>query len=254
VRRLVGLGVNIDHVATLRQARYPSLKALGVEPDPVEAAVEAMAGGADGITLHLREDRRHVQDRDFRMVRKRVTGKLNLEMASDERLWRLVRTVRPDQVTLVPERREELTTEGGLDVGKWLRGESASCRRLRERVIGGGRIGLSLFVDPREGSVRRARAAGAAAVELHTGVYANAAGARARRRALEDLRWTASLARELGLTVYAGHGLNYDNVVAVVVIPEIEELNIGHSIVSRSLFVGMREAVRQMKGLMKKGR
>ena len=235
----VKLGVNIDHVATLRQARG------GVEPEPVVAAGIAELAGADAITIHLREDRRHIQDRDLQLLRQTVQTKLNLEMACSDDILRIALRVRPDQATLVPERRREVTTEGGLDLIRSLPPVAAATRRLQ-------RAGLvvSLFIDPDEKQIRAAVRTGAQFIELHTGRYANARGENDKTRAVDALARAAALACSLGLRVNAGHGLNYANVRPVVHIPEIEELNIGHSIISRAVFVGLDQAVREMKALL----
>ncbi len=230
------LGVNIDHVATLRQARG------GREPDPVWAAVLAELGGAEGITIHLREDRRHIQDRDLRLLRETVQVRLNLELAIEPGVVAIALQVRPDQVTFVPERRQELTTEGGLDVlGQRLRvGEAvARCRDAGTEV--------ALFIDPDPRQVEAALELGVAAVELHTGSYANAPEGKELSRELGALRAAALATVKAGLELHAGHGLNYHNVAAIVQIDHMTELNIGHSIISRSLFVGLTEAVREMK-------
>ncbi len=233
------LGVNIDHVATLRQARG------GVEPDPVWAAVEAELGGAAGITVHLREDRRHIQDRDLDLLRRTVQVKLNLEMAVTDAMLETACRVRPDQATLVPEGRQELTTEGGLAV-------AAQEARLREAVARLQEAGIvvSHFIDPVAEEVEAAARTGAEAVELHTGEYARARGGAARRAELARLIEAAERAQALGLVVHAGHGLTYTNVRPVAAIPGLEELNIGHSIISRAVFVGLREAVREMVRLI----
>jgi pyridoxine 5-phosphate synthase len=233
------LGVNIDHVATLRQARRAA------EPDPVEAALRAVRGGADSIVCHLREDRRHIQDLDLRRVRERVRV-LNLEMALADEIVDIALEIRPDQITLVPEKRQEVTTEGGLDL-----------RAIRERLAAvvnrflAARIGVSLFIDPEPAQVEAAKASGAGIVEFHTGTYANATGPEAPRKALLQLEEAVGQAKALGLTVAAGHGLTYTNVQPVVRIPGIEELNIGHTLVSRAVLVGMEQAVREMKRLMR---
>jgi len=235
------LGVNIDHVATLRQARG------GAEPDPVWAAVEAELGGAVGITLHVREDRRHMQDRDLDLLRRTVQVKLNLEMAVTDEMVGLACRVRPDQATLVPEGRQELTTEGGLDVAGQEQAVTEAVRRLQEAGIV-----VSHFIDPSPEQIEAAARSGAEAVEFHTGEYANAAGPEARNRELARLAEGAERARSLGLTIHAGHGLNYTNVQPVAAIAGMEELNIGHSIVSRAVFVGLREAVREMVRLIER--
>ncbi len=230
------LGINIDHVATLRQARG------GREPDPVWAAVLAELGGADGITIHLREDRRHIQDRDLRLLRETVQVRLNLELAVEPGVVAFALEVRPDQVTFVPERRQELTTEGGLDVlGQRARvGEAlARCRDAGTEV--------ALFIDPDPRQVEAALELGAAAVELHTGSYANAPEGKERSRELASLHAAALATVNAGVELHAGHGLNYHNVAAIAQIEHMAELNIGHSIISRSLFVGLTEAVREMK-------
>jgi pyridoxine 5-phosphate synthase len=233
------LGVNIDHVATIRQARR------GNEPDPVWAAAQAELAGADGITLHLREDRRHIQDRDARLLRETVQTKYNLEMAATPEMVRLAIELRADQVTLVPERREEVTTEGGLDV-------FGNLGRMTE-VVGELRragIEVSLFIDPDLRQVEASLACGGQAVELHTGCYANARGDEAVACELASLIQAGQKARELGMKLHAGHGLNYQNVLPVARMADMGELNIGHSIVSRAIFVGIGEAVREMKRLI----
>jgi len=236
---MVLLGVNVDHVATIREARKTC------EPDPVWAAAEAQMGGADLITVHLREDRRHIQDRDLRLLRQTVSIELNLEMSIAEEIVGIALEVGPDMVTLVPERREEVTTEGGLDV-------AAQRRKLRsviERFHGKG-IPVSLFIDPHASQLEASAEAGADFVELHTGAYANAAGAEDRQGHLAALLNGARRGRALGLTVNAGHGLTYANVSPVVQQIEPHELHIGHSIISRAVFVGLRSAVRQMKDVI----
>lgn len=229
------LYINVDHVATVREARRTD------EPDPVRAAVLAELGGADGITVHLREDRRHVQERDVELLMATVRTVVNLELAADEEVLSLAERWRPMQATLVPEKREEVTTEGGLDLAGHGPRIAGAADRLREAGIR-----TSLFIDPDEDAVARAAEAGVEAVELHTGEYANASGPEARRREIERLRRAARLTREAGLDVHAGHGLTYENVSPVAAIPECEELNIGHSVVSRSVLVGMERAVREM--------
>ena len=235
----VRLGVNVDHVATLRQAR-------GVKyPDPVEAALAAEAAGADGITVHLREDRRHIQERDVEELRRRLRVTLNLEMAVTDAMVAFALRVRPDHACFVPERREELTTEGGLDVV----GHAARVRDATERLTAAG-IHVSLFVDPDVAQLRAGHEAGAHAVELHTGDYANARNAGGRIRELQRLARAAAEAPTLGLEVHGGHGLTVANVGPVAKIREIVELNIGHSIVARAVLVGLAEAVREMKAAM----
>ncbi len=233
---MIRLGVNIDHVATVRQARR------GREPDPVWAAVEAQLGGADGITVHLREDRRHIQDRDVRLLREIVAVRLNLEMSLNEEIVRFAWEVRPDEATLVPERRQELTTEGGLDVVALEERVQEVVARLKQRGIL-----VSLFIEADARQIEVARLVGADAVEFHTGRYANAADSESQRQELDALTHAARHAHEAGLRVHMGHGLNYQNVCAIAAIPHVEELNIGHSIVARAIFVGMRQAVREMK-------
>ena len=229
------LGVNIDHIATLRQARRGRL------PDPVEAARVCERAGARSIVCHLREDRRHIQDQDVRRLKETITTRLNLEMSIAREIVQVALALKPAQVTLVPERRQELTTEGGLDVVRLSRRLEPIARALQQR-----RIKVSMFVDPVPAQLKAARDTGAALVELHTGRYANARSAGARARELGALRRAASLGRALGLRVAAGHGLDYENVRHIVEIQEIEELNIGFSIVTRALFVGLEEAVREM--------
>lgn len=233
------LGVNIDHVATVRQARRT------FEPDPAWAAMLAQIGGADGITLHLREDRRHIQDRDLRVLRETVIVKLNLEMACDAGVLEIACQVKPDQVTLVPERREEVTTEGGLDVV----GQKARVAQVMDRLQQAG-ISVSLFLDP---DLRQIEAAGqlkAQAVEIHTGQYALAAPGVKREAELDVVRRAARAICDLGMGLHAGHGLTYQNVQPVATIERMHELNIGHSIVSRALMVGFTDAVREMKRLI----
>ena len=239
---MIELSVNIDHVATVRQARRIA------EPDPVAAAVLAELGGADGITVHLREDRRHAQDRDVRLLRETVRGEFNLEMACTEPIVRLALEVRPDLVTLVPERREEITTEGGLD----LRRRQAALRRAVARFRKAG-IRVSFFIDPDAAQIRLAKRLEADFVELHTGEYAHGRTAAERAPQLRRLAEGAAAAA-LGLGVHAGHGLNVRNVQPVARIPQITGLYIGHSIVGRALFLGMREAVREMKDLILEAR
>ena len=237
--------VNVDHVATVREARRTD------EPSPSEAAIACLRGGADGITVHLREDRRHIQDADVRDLAARLTHPLNLELATWDEIVRIAEELRPHQATLVPERREEITTEGGLVLEK---AGTASHARMRDTVtrLEAAGIRVSLFVDPEEEAVERASALGVAAVELHTGVYAHTW--QESDRALRQLAAVALHATDLGLAVHAGHGLTYANVSPVAAIPEIEELNIGHSIVSRSLFVGIERAVREMRELIDRAR
>jgi pyridoxine 5-phosphate synthase len=234
------LGVNIDHVATLRQARG------GHEPDPVWAAAAAELGGADGITVHLREDRRHIQDRDLRLLRETVQVRLNLELAAADEMVGLALAVRPDQVTLVPERREELTTEGGLDVVARRDSIAAAVGRCRDAGLE-----VALFLDPDPAQIEAALGLGVDAIELHTGRYANAPTWRARQAELDAQRAAAATLVAAGLELHAGHGLNYQNVGPIAGIPEMAELNIGHSIICRSLFHGLERAVREMKECMR---
>ncbi|HSG82823.1 MAG TPA: pyridoxine 5'-phosphate synthase [Gemmatimonadota bacterium] len=239
------LYINLDHVATVREARRTD------EPDPVRAAVLAELGGAEAITVHLREDRRHIKDRDVVLLLQTVRTGVNLEMAIEEEMVRFALQHAPLQVTLVPERREEITTEGGLDLGDAERRARAADALKRLREAG---IKTSLFIDPDEETVRISNELGADAVELHTGEYANAATHAVRVEQLQRLRRTAKLGVGLGLAVHAGHGLTYENVTPVAAITEIEELNIGHSVVSRAVFVGMERAVREMLDLVRSAR
>lgn len=235
---MVHLGVNIDHVATLRQARR------GEEPDPIQAAAVALEAGADVITIHLREDRRHIQDRDVRILREKVTSGLNLELSCEPEIVHIACEVKPDQATLVPERREEVTTEGGLDVIGDPRRVGEAIERLHEMGIP-----VSLFIDPDAAQVEQAAALGVAAIELHTGAYALASGEAAERE-LERLIAAGKLCNELGMKLHAGHGLNYVNVLPIAAIAGMRELNIGHSIVSRAVFTGLLKAVAEMKSLI----
>lgn len=233
------LGVNIDHVATVRQAR------LTFEPDPVWAAVLAELGGADGITLHLREDRRHIQDHDLYTMKKTVQVKLNLEMAAEEEMTAIALEVRPDQVSLVPEKREELTTEGGLDV-------VASLERVEQCVHQLQQVGIevSLFIDPDVEQIAAAKQVGVHAVELHTGRYADATSADEQQKEYDVIVKASEFTVAQGLKLHMGHGLTYRNVSKIAAIPDVCELNIGHSIVSRAVLVGMEQAVREMKALV----
>jgi pyridoxine 5-phosphate synthase len=238
----IALGVNIDHVATLRQARRIDY------PDPVHAALLAEQSGADSITLHLREDRRHIQDRDVTLLRRLLQTRMNLEMAVTAEMIRIAGEVRPQDCCLVPESREEVTTEGGLDVRAQEARMGDACRAL---AAAGVRV--SLFVDPDTAQIEAARRVGAPVIELHTGAYANASGA-ARVHELERVRSAASRGASLGLVVNAGHGLNYHNVEPIAAIREIVELNIGHAIIARAVFDGLPKAVREMKDLMRAAR
>lgn len=235
------LGVNIDHVATIRQARRT------IEPDPVWAAVLAELGGAHCITLHLREDRRHIQDRDLRVLKDTVQVKLNLEMAADDDVTRIALDVRPHQCTLVPEKREEVTTEGGLDVVA----QRERVARCVDRLLEAG-LEVSLFIDPDERQIEASRALGAQAVELHTGRYADAPTASELDRELTLIRSAGGMATERGLQLHMGHGLTYRNVTPIARIPDVGELNIGHSIVARAVMVGFTQAVREMRELIER--
>jgi len=235
------LGVNIDHVATIRQARG------GREPDPVAAAVLAELAGADGITVHLREDRRHIQDRDVELLRKTVTTRLNLEMAGTEEMVGIALRVVPDTVTLVPEKRQELTTEGGLDVLRQNQPLKQQIARLRNEGID-----VSLFLDPDVEQIKAGHRLGANMIEIHTGTFCDAPGKDQRRLELNKIETAILAGRKLGMTVNAGHGLNYQNVSDVVSLVGIEEFNIGHSIVSRAVLVGIERAVREMVALVRR--
>ena len=234
------LYINIDHVATLRQARR------GIEPDPVEAATACEAAGADGITAHLREDRRHIQDADVEKLKKSIRTYFNLEMACVAEMLELARQWKPEQVTLVPERREEITTEGGLDIIS----DPARIRNAIEVLMDAG-IRVSLFIDPTRAAVEQSKKLGVPAVELHTGSYSHHPES---GETIDALRDSARRGADLGLAVHAGHGLTVRNVGPVAAIPEIEELNIGHSIVSRAVFVGLDRAVKEMRDAMKAAR
>jgi len=236
---MVRLGVNIDHVATLRQARG------GREPDPVWAAVLAELAGADGITVHLREDRRHIQDRDLRVLRQTVRTRLNLELAAEPAMVAIALEVRPDQVTFVPERRQEITTEGGLDVIAHRSRVAEAAARCRDAGLE-----VSLFIDPDPGQVAAAAALGARAVELHTGRYANATDEAGRAAELAALTGAGAEAVAAGLLLHAGHGLDYANVGPVAALGGMRELNIGHSVISRAVMVGIEAAVRELKALI----
>ena len=246
---MILLGVNIDHSATLRQARYRDAERTAggaVEPDPVAFALAAERAGADGITVHLREDRRHIQERDVWRLRESIATRLNFEMACTSAMIAFALELRPDSVCLVPENRQEVTTEGGLDV-------VGNRQRVSDAVEAMNRAGIktSLFIDPDEPQIELAAALRAPWVELHTGAYANAYGTPRRAAEFQRLRVGAVRAHDLGLTVNAGHGINYVNIAEVRTLPHIHELNIGHSIVSRALFTGVDEAVREMKARMR---
>ncbi|OGW51883.1 MAG: pyridoxine 5'-phosphate synthase [Nitrospirae bacterium RBG_13_43_8] len=233
------LGVNVDHVATLRQTRK------GIEPDPVMAATLAILGGADGITVHLREDRRHIQDRDLRMLREFVPVELNLEMAATKEMIGIASQLKPDMVTLVPEKRQELTTEGGLDVKSQRKGISEAIKKLHDKEIP-----VSLFINPDFENISVSKQINADMVEIHTGMYSNTRGKKQHEeliRVMNAVRYTF----DIGLTVNAGHGLNYFNVQKIASLYGIRGLYIGHSIISRAVLVGMERAVREMKELIR---
>ena len=234
------LYINIDHVATLRQARR------GAEPDPVEAAIVCEGAGADGITAHLREDRRHIQDADVTRLKEKVRTYFNLEMACVAEMLELARRIKPEQVTLVPERREEITTEGGLDIMS----EPSRIRGAVDTLAEAG-IRVSLFIDPTRAAVEQSKKLGAAAIELHTGTYSHQPGSTKTIGALRD---SAQRGADLGLAVHAGHGLTVTNVGLVAAIPEIEELNIGHSVISRAVFIGLDRAVKEIHEAMRVAR
>ena len=233
------LGVNIDHVATLRQARG------GMEPDPLAAAVLVELAGADGIVVHLREDRRHIQDRDLSLLREMIQTKLDLEMAADETMTKIALSIKPHLVTLVPERRQEVTTEGGLEVA----GRREQIKAIVDLLHDGG-IPVSLFIEPDLNQVKAAHKIAADYVELHTGRYANARRLKEEEAEVEAITQAAKLAYKLGMGVNAGHGLTYRNVKRLTQIPEIVEYNIGHSIIARAVLVGLDQAVREMKQLV----
>lgn len=237
---MTNLCVNIDHVATIRQARRT------FEPDPVFAAALVHLAGAHGVTIHLREDRRHINDRDLRLIRQMCQVKLNLEMAATEEMTAIACEALPDQITLVPEGRQEVTTEGGLDV--------ASNREIISKTLkAAARKGIqtSLFIAPDKSQISASKQVGAQAVEIHTGTYANAKGDRARNQERLHIAEAAAHAESIGLEVYAGHGLTYYNVLPISDIPQIKELNIGHSIISRAVLVGLERAIREMLDLLR---
>ena len=233
------LGVNIDHVATIRQARRT------IEPDPIWAAALAELAGADGITIHLREDRRHIQDRDVRVIRETAQVKVNLEMATAEEIVEIAIATRPQQATLVPEKREEVTTEGGLDVVQHRDRVGEVVNRLQDAGIE-----VSLFIDPERDQIAASKELGVQAVELHTGCYADATSEATQNNELQRLIEAGAFTVEQGLLLHMGHGLTYRNVVPVAEIPGVCELNIGHSIISRAVLVGLERAVREMKELI----
>lgn len=238
---MIRLGVNIDHVATIRQARR------GAEPDPVAAAILATFAGADGITIHLREDRRHIQDRDVPRIRQAVTTRLNFEMASAPEIVAIAIATRPDEATLVPEKREEVTTEGGLDLFATAQATQKAVDALRE-----ANIIISLFIDPDLKQVDEAKRLGADAIEFQTASYSEAHTPETIQHELKLLQQASTHAKQLGLHVHMGHGLNYHNIAPIVAIPEVEELNIGHSIISRAVFTGLDQAVRDMKAMLRR--
>ncbi len=240
---MIELGVNIDHVATLRQARHT------IYPDPIEAALIAESAGADAITLHLREDRRHIQDRDVEILRERLTSRMNLESAITAEMIAIALKIKPHDICLVPERREELTTEGGLDVIKYFDSVKRACQRLGEAGIR-----VSLFINADSRQIDAAARAGAPVIEIHTGGYADAPTIEAQQKQFNDIVKAVACGIDLGLKVNAGHGLHYDNVQSIAAIPEISELNIGHAIVGRAIFVGFKQAVQEMKQLMLEAR
>jgi len=234
------LGVNVDHVATLRQAR-------GVKyPDPVTAALIVELAGADGIVCHLREDRRHIQDRDLKLLRELIQSRLNLEMAPTQEMVRIALATKPDIVTLVPERREELTTEGGLDVVKFFKPLKKVIGQLQR-----GGISVSLFIDPKKDQIKASEALGVEAIEIHTGQYAEAKSPKEEDEELKKILDAVGEASQTKLKIAAGHGLNYKNVRRIAEIKEVEELNIGHSIIARAVLVGLERAVREMIALIK---
>ena len=231
------LGVNIDHIATIRQARKTT------EPDPVEAAFIAEKNGADQITIHLREDRRHIQDRDLRILRETIQTRLNLEMAPTPEMIAIAKAIHPDSVTLVPEKREEVTTEGGLNV---------EIKGLEEKIaeLKSSKIKVSLFIDPDIEVIKKAHKLGADAIEIHTGYFANSKSENEIKNEVERIKDAAHTAKKLDLYVAAGHGITYHNIYHLTEIEEIEEYNIGHTIISRAVFVGLGQAVREMKALL----
>ncbi len=235
------LGVNIDHIATIRQAR------MTLYPEPVQAALVAEQAGADGITAHLREDRRHIQDRDIRLLRDMIHTKLNLEMAATGEMVKIAKNIKPDSCCLVPEKREELTTEGGLDVAGHLENIKAVCNELNDAGCN-----VSLFIDADFKQIDAAKQSGAAIIELHTGFYAERQAPKKQQKELDRIKKSSKYAKDLGLQVNAGHGLHYHNVEDICLIPEIVELNIGHAIIARAAISGLDPAVREMKLLMRR--
>lgn len=243
MRKEILLGVNIDHIATVRQARGTRY------PDPVKAAMDAEEAGADGITLHLREDRRHIQERDVRLIKEVLQTRMNLELAVTEAMLRFAEEMRPEHTCLVPEKREEITTEGGLDVITHQKTVEKAVQRLQ--LIGSE---VSLFIDPDNHQIKAAAEIGAPVIELHTGCYADATTEEERQFELARIQNAAHYAASLNLIVNAGHGLSYANVKPIAAIPELLELNIGHAIIARALFCGIKEAVREMRQLMLEAR
>jgi pyridoxine 5-phosphate synthase len=238
---MVRLGVNIDHIANIRQARK------AIQPDPIAAAVIAEMAGADGITVHLRQDRRHIQDRDLRLLREIIHTRLNLEMSAEQEMMEVALSIKPDMVTLVPEKADEVTTQGGLDViGKkdWL------AQQIQTLQI--SEIPVSLFIDPDLGQVKKARKIGADCIEIHTGLYAAAKTPNQQQEELEKIEQAAKLAKKFNMGVNAGHDLTYRNVTPIAAIKEIEELNIGHNIIARAVFVGLEQAIKEMIALVRK--
>lgn len=242
-KQAILLGVNIDHVATLRQARGTRY------PDPIQAAIESEQAGADGITLHLREDRRHIQERDVAMLKDILQTRMNLEMAVTDEMLAIAERIKPSDCCLVPERREELTTEGGLDVA----GQKPRMREACGRLAAAG-VQVSLFIDADPQQIEAAAEVGAPVIEIHTGHYADAVERAPREQEFKRIANAVELGKSLGLQVNAGHGLNYHNVQAIAALCPVKELNIGHAIIARALFVGLQEAVREMKRLMVEAR
>lgn len=242
-KQIILLGVNIDHVATLRQARGTTY------PEPVQAALIAEQAGADGITAHLREDRRHIQDRDIFLLNDMIHSRLNLEMAVTDEMIAIARKVKPAACCLVPEKREELTTEGGLDVASQAERMKAACTELTD-----ANIEVSLFIDPEEKQIDAAVLAGASVIELHTGAYADAITPQQQKQELQRIQHAARYAHQAGLQVNAGHGLHFHNVEAICYIPEIVELNIGHSIIAQAVFSGLAQTVSDLKAVMRAAR
>lgn len=234
------LGVNIDHVATLRQARK------GIDPEPVHAALICQSVGVDAIVAHLREDRRHIKDEDLVLLRKFVSCKLNMEMSLAPEIVEIAYKIKPDQVTLVPEKRQELTTEGGLDVVANAKKIEAALKKFKNN-----NIEVSLFIDPKKKQIDAAKKLGIKLIELHTGKYADAVNEKEENKYLKEIEYAAKYAKKLKFSVFAGHGLDYNNVSSIAKIKEIEELNIGYSIICRSVLVGLECALRQMKALIK---